>query len=120
MFGLKNLPHIFSQLTDLIFQDIKHKFMGYYQDDLLIFYESFTSHNLHIAEVLRRLRTAGLTADPQKTHLCQSSVKFLGFTLSRYGIYTAEHNIEKKNQSVQVAERLSRLDRFNWLLQTPY
>ena len=95
IFGLKNLPHIFSQLTDLIFQDIKHKFMGYYQDDLLIFSESFTSHKEHIAEVLRRLRTAGLTADPKKTHLCQSSVQFLGFTLSRHGIYTAEHNIEK-------------------------
>ena len=97
IFGLKNLPHIFSQLTDLIFQDIKHKFMGYYQDDLLIFSESFTSHKEHIAEVLRRLRTAGLTADPKKTHLCQSSVQFLGFTLSRHGIYTAKHNIEKIN-----------------------
>ena len=98
MFGLKNLPHVFSRLMDLIFQDIKYKYMGYYQDDLIIFSETFSDHLTHIREVLSRLRRAGLTAEPKKTNLCQLSVGFLGYTLSKHGVYTANHNIEKVKQ----------------------
>ena len=83
---------------DLIFQDIKYKYMGYYQDDLIIFSETFSDHLTHIREVLSRLRRAGLTAEPKKTNLCQLSVGFLGYTLSKHGVYTANHNIEKVKQ----------------------
>ena len=94
IFGLKTLPHIFSQLTDLIFQDIKHKFIGYYRDDILIFSEPFTSHKEHIAEVLRRLCTTGLTAEPKKGHIHEICVPIefrLQIMKSYHDIKTSEH-----------------------------
>ena len=72
--------------------------MGYYQDDLIIFSETFSDHLTHIRVVLSRLCRAGLTAEPKKTNLCQLSVGFLGYTLSKHGVYTADHNIKKVKQ----------------------
>lgn len=98
MFGLKNLPHVFSRLMDLIFQDIKYKYLGYYQDDLIIFSTTYEDHLSHIGEVLRRLRTANLCCDPNKSKFFQATISFIGYSLSRNGIHTCDHNIEKVKQ----------------------
>ena len=94
-FGLKNLPFFFTKLIDLIFQDLKGKYLCYYQDDLILFSNSFDSHLSDVEEVLRRLKRANLTADPKKTHLFKEKVEFLGYTLSKEGIDTVSHNIDK-------------------------
>ena len=95
IFGLKNLPHFFTKLTDLIFQDLRGKYLAYYQDDLLIYSNNVEDHLIHIEEVIKRIERANLTADPKKTHLFKDKVEFLGYTLTRQGIDTVTHNIAK-------------------------
>ena len=94
-FGLKNMPAIFTKLMDLIFTDIKNKFMTFYMDDLLIFSKNFSDHKAHLKEVFRRLRTAKLTLQPEKAHLFQKKVQFLGMQISKHGIETVDSNITK-------------------------
>ena len=95
IFGLKNLPHFLTKLTDLIFQDLRGKYLAYYQDDLLIYSNNVEDHLIHIEEVIKRIERANLTADPKKTHLFKDKVEFLGYTLTRQGIDTVTHNIAK-------------------------
>ena len=97
IFGLKNLPHFFTKLTDLIFQDLRGKYLAYYQDDLLIYSNNVEDHLIHIEEVIKRIERANLTTDPKKTHLFKDKVEFLGYTLTRQGIDTVTHNIAKIN-----------------------
>ena len=94
-FGLKNLPAIFTKLMDIVFLEIKNKFMVFYLDDLIIFSKTYSEHVHHLQEVLTRLRTANLTIQPEKTHLFKTSVIFLGMKISAEGIETIEDNIEK-------------------------
>ena len=105
-FGLKNLPAIFSKLMDVIFLDIKNKFMVFYLDDIIIFSNNFVDHMKHLREVFRRLRTASLTIEPSKTHLFKSSVTFLGINISAEGITTEATNIEKvKNYPIPKTQK---------------
>jgi len=95
IFGLKNLPFVFTKLMDQIFYSIRGIYMDFYIDDLVLFDPTFDLHIQHIEEVLKRLRNANLTAKPVKTFLCKKTVQFLGFTISKQGIATTDENIEK-------------------------
>ena len=95
IFGLKNLPFVFTKLMDQIFYSIRGIYMDFYIDDLVLFDPTFDLHIQHIEEVLKRLRNANLTAKPMKTFLCKKTVQFLGFTISKQGIATTDENIEK-------------------------
>lgn len=57
-----------------------------YQDDILIFSESFSDHLKHLEIVLDRLRKAGITLLRSKCNFGKSKVKFLGHEVSSNGI----------------------------------
>ena len=94
-FGLKNVPAVFTKLMDIVFRDIKNKFMICYLDDIIIFSQTYEQHLEHISEVFRRLRKANLTIEPEKAHLFKKTVVFLGIKISEDGIATEETNIKK-------------------------
>ena len=53
-----------------------------YIDDIIIFGRTFEQHLENLAGVLRRIECAGLKLQPQKCHLLQSEVQFLGHIIS--------------------------------------
>ena len=95
VFGLKNMSSLFQRLMDIIFQDVKNKFVAYFQDDIICFSETYDEHLMHLREIFSRLRKANLKAQPTKTSLCREKVTFLGFQISLHGIETDNKNIEK-------------------------
>jgi len=64
-FGVKNAPACFQKLMQELFK-ADTSYCSLYMDDLVIFSESWEKHVGHIEEVLRRLKGAGLTANPAK------------------------------------------------------
>ena len=95
IFGLKNLPFVFTKLMDWIFSSIRGKFVDFFLDDIIVYSSNFKEHIQHIEEIMIRLQRAGLTANPAKTFLCKKTVKYLGYMISKDGISTTEENIEK-------------------------
>ena len=80
IFGLKNLPHFFRKLTDLIFQDLRGKYLVYYQDDLLIYSNNVEDHLIHIEEVIKGVKYSDVTAFHKKCI-------FLDYTTCRLYMY---------------------------------
>ena len=95
IFGLKNLPFVFTRLMDKIFSSIRGKYMEFFLDDIIIYSTTFEEHVCHIEQVMIRLQNAQLTAKPVKTFLCKKTVQYLGFMINKNGITTTEENIEK-------------------------
>ena len=60
VFGLKNMSSLFQRLMDIIFQDVKNKFVAYFQDDIICFSETYDEHLMHLREIFSRLRKANL------------------------------------------------------------
>ena len=70
--GLAVGAQTLTRLLDLVFQDVKFKFIFNYLDDLLVYSKTYDEHLCHLREVMSRLRNAGLTVNPETvsyTHL---------------------------------------------------
>jgi len=63
-FGVKNAPACFQEVMQNLFMEEAH--CTPYMDDLVVFSESWEDHLAHIEGVLRKLESAGLTANPRK------------------------------------------------------
>ncbi len=77
-FGVRNGPATFQRFIDEKMEDIIRKFIEAFIDDLLIYSETLEEHLLHIKELLKRLREAGLTIHPNKIKVCVQEIKYLG------------------------------------------
>lgn len=75
-----------TRLLDSIFHDVKFVYVFNYLDDLLVYSESFESHLEHTEEVLKRLREAGLTVNPEKVTFAKPEISFLGHLVSARGV----------------------------------
>ena len=75
-FGVKNAPAVFQEMQGL-FRDYSH-FCTPYMDDLVIFSSCWDDHVKHVQQVMDKLRTAGLTANPAKCHWGGTRMEFLG------------------------------------------
>ena len=94
-FGLCALPLVFARLIDEVLRGTKHQFTQTFIDDILLYSSSFSQHMHHIDIVLSRLREAGLTVEPNKTHIARKELVFIGYTFSKHGIKTDPSNIDK-------------------------
>ncbi len=66
-----------------------------YMDDSIVFgYLDFNSHLSDVAEVLRRLKEAGMQVNPSKCLWFQTSVTYLGFQITREGIQPQSNKIQ--------------------------
>src|SRR6185437_13518345 len=93
-FGLSNAPATFQRLMDKIFQDIIGKFVVIYLDDINIYLSNFHDHLVHLQEVFKRLREAGLKLKPQKCFFGKRELKFLGYIVNAGGITTDPKKIK--------------------------
>jgi hypothetical protein len=94
-FGLCNAPATFQRVIELALAGLQWKTCLIYLDDCLVFSKTFDDHLIRLGEVLDRIRTAQLKLKPEKCHLLQSEVVYLGHILSAEGITPNRENVEK-------------------------
>ena len=93
-FGLCNAPGTFQRLMEHVLRGLHWCTCLVYLDDIIIFSKTIQDHLTRLAEVLTRLRSAGLKLKPSKCHLLRESVHYLGHVVSRRGVETDPAKIE--------------------------
>jgi len=93
-FGLTNGPATFQRLINDIFMDYLDQFVIAFIDDLLIYSENELEHEMHVRQVLKRLRETGLHASIKKCEFHVTSTKYLGFIITSEGIEVDPAKIE--------------------------
>uniref|UniRef100_A0A8C6VTB1 Gypsy retrotransposon integrase-like protein 1 n=1 Tax=Nothobranchius furzeri TaxID=105023 RepID=A0A8C6VTB1_NOTFU len=79
-FGLQGAPATFQRLMDDVLREVSD-YAAAYLDDVVIYSRSWEEHICHLKEVLRCIKAAGLTINPQKCCLAQKQVEYLGFVI---------------------------------------
>ena len=77
-FGLTNAPATFQRVMELALNGLQWDICLIYLDDILIFSRTFTEHLQRLKQVVHRIKEAGLKLKPEKCHLFQEEVIFLG------------------------------------------
>ena len=85
-FGLTNAPTVFQHMANDIFRDFLDIFTIVYLDDILIYSKTQEEHDVHVRQVLQRLREYGLYAKLEKCCFDRNEVEFLGYVVSPKGI----------------------------------
>jgi Reverse transcriptase (RNA-dependent DNA polymerase) len=80
-FGLKNAGVTYQRAMTKIFDDLIHKIVECYVDDLVIKAMSYEEHLQYLEVVFNRLREHALKLNPLKCTFMVSSGKFLGFVV---------------------------------------
>lgn len=92
-FGLCNGPATYQRyMNDVLFEYLD-TFCTAYLDDIIIFSNSTAEHDIHVRQVLEKLRIAGLQVDLKKCEFSVKETKFLGFILTTEGIKVDQEKI---------------------------
>jgi hypothetical protein len=86
-FGLTNNPAYFIYLMNSVFMTELNKFVVVFIDGILIYSKNEKEHAKHLRIVLQRLQDHKLYAKFFKCQFWLDSVKFLGHTISKDGIF---------------------------------
>src|SRR5450432_416806 len=85
-FSLTNGPATYQRYMNDVLFDYLDDFATAYLDDILIYSEDPSEHQIHVKKVLQRLRDAGLQVDIKKCEFGVPRTKYLGFIISTAGI----------------------------------
>ncbi|XP_057250646.1 transposon Tf2-1 polyprotein [Beta vulgaris subsp. vulgaris] len=85
-FGLKNAGATYQRAMQKIFEDMMHKTVECYVDDLVVKSKKRGDHLLHLRNVFEKLRRYQLKMNPMKCAFGVTSGKFLGFVVRHRGI----------------------------------
>jgi hypothetical protein len=94
-FGLTNAPAYFMYLMNSVFMTELDKFVVVFIDDILIYSKNDREHVEHLRIVLQRLRDHKLYAEFSKCEFWLDSVKFLGHTISKEGIFVDPSKVQE-------------------------
>ena len=89
-FGVKNAPAVFQET---LFSDCSG-FCSPYMDDLVIFSSCWEDHVGHVRQVLHKLRSAGLMANPAKCHWGGTRMEFLRHLVGEGTMSIPQHRVE--------------------------
>ena len=94
-FGLTNAPATFQRVMELALQGLQWTTCLIYIDDVIVFSKDADEHLSRLRAVLKRIQSANLKLKPDKCHLFQSEVLFLGHIISCDGIRPSPTNADK-------------------------
>ena len=94
-FGLCNAPATFQRLMDLVLSGLQWSKCLVYIDDVIIMGRTFDEHLVHLQQVFKRLRQAGLKLHPLKCHFLKREVQYLGHIVSNDGVSPDPRKTEK-------------------------
>ena len=90
-FGVSSAPSIFQRVMETLLQEIDG--VCVYIDDILDTVSTDEEHLEHLAEVLKRLKEAGLKLKKDKCAYLLPSVDYLGHTINAEGLQTSESKV---------------------------
>ena len=85
-FGLVNAPATFQRMMNGVISNLRWQCAMVYLDDIIIYSSTFDQHLIDVAQVLQRLRVAGLKLQPSKCYFARTQINYLGFVVSANGI----------------------------------
>ncbi|XP_060590512.1 uncharacterized protein LOC132745582 [Ruditapes philippinarum] len=94
-FGLSNSSSTFQRTMELVLKDLQWQTCLVYVDDIIVYSASFDEHMCRVDTVLSRINSAGLKLRPEKCHLLQTEVTFLGHIVSKDGVRPDRTNVAK-------------------------
>ena len=86
--GLVNASSTLQRIMDIVLRGA-HRYADKLLDDILVWTNDFDEHLTRLADVLDRLRRAGLTLNVGKCHLATDRIKIFGFQVDR-GLITPD------------------------------
>ena len=116
-FGLVNAPSLFQRIMDLVMAGLSWDTCLVYVDDVIVMSPTFEQHVERLKTVFQRLETAGLKLRPDKCHLFQRRVSFLGHVVSENGL---EPDPEKVSAIVNWPVPTQLSDLRSWLGMASY
>ncbi|KAL0313481.1 UNVERIFIED_CONTAM: Transposon Tf2-12 polyprotein [Sesamum radiatum] len=93
-FGLKNVGATYQRAIQRIFDDMLHKNVECYIDDLVVKSKKREDHLYDLRKVFERLRRYQLKMNPSKCAFGVTSGKFLGFIIRQRGIKIEQAKID--------------------------
>ena len=105
-FGCRNAPATFSRLVRNLLSGLE-MFCAAYLDDIIIFSSSWADHKRHVAEVLRRVRNAGLTLNLSKCVFAVAELDYLGHQIGCNRVQPREQKIAALLQYGRPVDRKS-------------
>ncbi|KAK4397757.1 hypothetical protein Sango_1251200 [Sesamum angolense] len=93
-FGLKNAGATYQRAIQRIFDNMLHKNVEYYVDDLVVKSKKREDHFHDLRKVFERLRRYQLKMNPSKCAFGVTSGKFLGFIVRQWGIEIEQAKID--------------------------
>jgi hypothetical protein len=93
-FGLTSAPGTMQALLNKIFVDHQDEFVVIYLDDILVFSKNEADHKRHLDIVAQLLRKHQLLLKLKKCNFFQTSVEFLGHTVSGKGVSADKTKVE--------------------------
>ncbi|CAL9031829.1 unnamed protein product [Prunus brigantina] len=96
-FGLSNAPSTFQALMNDIFRPYLRKFVLVFFDDILVYSRTLNEHVHHLTTVFEVLRVAQLQVKASKCTFAQSTVDYLGHTISEAGVSVDKKKIQCDN-----------------------
>ncbi|KAJ8362815.1 hypothetical protein SKAU_G00116460 [Synaphobranchus kaupii] len=91
-YGLSSAPSAFQKMMATILQGLPG--VKNYLDDVIIYGATADEHDRRLKAVLRSLKDAGLQLNEDKCHFNQTSLRFLGHSVSAQGILPDKDHIE--------------------------
>ena len=85
-FGLRNAPATFQRLMDSILTGLQGTELLVYMDDIVIYASSLREHDLKLDKLMKRLRDANLTLQPDKCEFLRQEVVYLGHVITDNGV----------------------------------
>ncbi|XP_057458944.1 uncharacterized protein LOC130749580 [Lotus japonicus] len=93
-FGLTNAPSRFQALMNEVLKPYLRKFALVFFDDILVYSPDLSSHSEHLQLVLSLLKQNSLKANRKKCTFGQSSLEYLGHTISGAGVAAEQTKVE--------------------------
>ena len=84
--GLKGAPSTFQALMDKVLSGLQGIELFVYMDDIVVYAESFEEHTRKLRKLFGRLKTSGLTLQPDKCLFLKKQVAYLGHVISEKGV----------------------------------
>lgn len=91
-FGISSAPFAFQSAMDKVLQGLEGTYS--YLDDILVVGSSYQDAVIKTEATLQRLLEYGVKANPAKSELLKTSLKFLGYNITAEGIKPSEHLVQ--------------------------
>jgi len=91
--GLAPAPDVYQEKMSLLFIDLE-EIKVFFDDILVLVFDSFEDHLLTLQEVFTRIRKANLQVNVAKSKFAAIEKEYLGFNISRQGVKPQEKKIK--------------------------